>query len=138
MLNRLVTSVYDKALRPLGLKASQLNVLVAAGKMGLAPPTRVCKVLHLDPSTLSRNVERMIAQGWLEVVPGEDARMQPFRLTAEGRALLERAFPLWTKAQQRATTALGAAGVEALRGAVQRMSRTSIEPGRRGKHHRST
>src|SRR5438309_523919 len=74
MLNRVITNVYDGALRPLGLKVSQMNILVAAAKMGTARPVDVCKYLHLDGSTLSRNVERMKARSWLEVVPNEDGR----------------------------------------------------------------
>src|SRR5246127_4856554 len=95
LLNRVVTNLYDDALRPLGLKVSQLNVLVVTAKLGLAQPAKVCDLLQLDTSTLSRNVERMRAKGWLEVVPGEDARTQPFRLTAQGRRLLEEAGPAW-------------------------------------------
>ncbi len=57
-------------------------MLVAAGKMGIARPPIVCRVLRMDPSTLSRNVERMRAKGWLEVVEVEDAPAQPFRITA--------------------------------------------------------
>src|SRR5438874_11932996 len=91
LLNRVVTNFYDEALRPLGLKVSQLNVLVVTAKLGLARPAQVCDILHLDTSTLSRTVERMRAHGWLEVVPGEDARTQPFRPTAQGKRLLERA-----------------------------------------------
>src|ERR1700738_4008572 len=102
LLNRVVTNLYDDALRPLGLKVSQLNILVVTAKLGLAPPVQVCEFLQLDTSTLSRNVERMRAKGWLEVVPGEDARTQPFRLTAQGRRLLERAVPAWEQAQQQA------------------------------------
>src|SRR5215831_1848863 len=69
LLNRGVTNLYDDALRPLGLKVSQLNLLVVTAKLGLAQPARVCDLLQLDASTLSRNVERMRARGWLEVVP---------------------------------------------------------------------
>src|SRR3954451_24024174 len=90
LLNRVVTTLYDDALRPLGLKVSQLNVLIVTGKLGLARPAQVCEILQLDTSTLSRNVERMRAHGWLEVVPEEDARAQPFRLTAQGRRLTRR------------------------------------------------
>src|SRR4029077_20435124 len=85
LLNRVVTNFYDDALRPLGLKVSQLNILVVTAKVGVARPAQVCEILHLDTSTLSRNVERMRAKGWLEVVPAEDAREQPFRLTAQGK-----------------------------------------------------
>src|SRR5690349_4468201 len=100
-LNRVVSNVYDDALRPLDLKVSQMNILVAAAKMGVARPSDVCDYLHLDVSTLSRNVERMKARGWLEVVPDdEDGRSQPFQLTPQGHKLLERAAPTWSEAQQ--------------------------------------
>src|SRR3954468_21798097 len=91
LLNRVVTNLYDDALRPLGLKVSQLNILVVTAKLGLARPAQVCDILQLDTSTLSRNVERMRAPGWLEVVPDEDARTQPFRLTPPGRRLIDKA-----------------------------------------------
>ena len=86
MLNRVITNIYDDALRSLDLKVSQMNILVAAAKMGTARPSDVCDHLHLDVSTLSRNIERMKARGWLEVVPDEDGRAQPFRLTPQGGA----------------------------------------------------
>src|SRR5579872_6775483 len=93
LLNRVVTNLYDDALRPLGLKVSQLNILIVTAKLGLARPAQVCDILDLDASTLSRNVSRMMAKGkrWLEVVADEDARAQPFRLTAQGRQLIEKA-----------------------------------------------
>jgi len=114
LLNRVVTNLYDDALRPLGLKVSQLNILVVAAKLGLARPALVCEILQLDASTLSRNVERMRAHGWLEVVPGEDARTQPFRLTARGKRLLGRAVPAWEQAQRQAGELLGEDGVALL------------------------
>ncbi len=122
MLNRVVTNIYDDALRPLGVKVSQMNILVAAGKMGTARPAEVCERLHLDVSTLSRNVERMRARGWLEVVPDEDGRAQPFRLTAQGRQLLEKAAPAWKKAQRQAKTLLGEGIVDQLKQAVGRLN----------------
>ena len=122
MLNRVVTNIYDDALRPLGVKVSQMNILVAAGTMGTARPAEVCETLHLDVSTLSRNVERMKARGWLEVIPDEDGRAQPFRLTNEGRKLLEQAAPAWRKAQKQAKTLLGDGIVELLGQAVKRLN----------------
>ena len=121
MLNRVVTNLYDEALRPLGLKVSQMNILVAAAKMGTARPAEICERLHLDVSTLSRNVERMKARGWLEVVPDEDGRAQPFRLTGQGRKLLEKAVPAWAKAQEKAKSILGEDVVELIGNAMKRM-----------------
>lgn len=121
ILNRVVTKIYDDALRPLGLKVSQMNVLVAAAMLRTARPLEVCEHLHLDVSTLSRNVDRMKAQGWLEVVPDEDGRSQPFRLTAQGRSLLEKAIPGWDAAQQRVQDLLGGDIVNQLNHALRRI-----------------
>ena len=121
LLNRVVTSFYDDALRPLGLKVSQLNVLIVTAKLGLARPAQVCDILQLDTSTLSRNVERMKARGWLEVVPDEDGRSQPFRLTPQGRKLLEKAVPAWSEAQQQVKKVLGDGFVEQLNQAMKRV-----------------
>jgi len=120
-LNRVVTNFYDDALRPLNLKASQLNILVVAATLGLARPAQVCDYLQLDTSTLSRNVERMRARGWLEVVPDDDARAQPFRLTPLGKRLIEKAFPAWERAQRRALEVLGDQGIALLEKATAKM-----------------
>jgi DNA-binding MarR family transcriptional regulator len=114
LLNRVVTNIYDDALRPLGLKASQLNLLIVTARLGVARPSWVCDILQLDSSTLSRNVERMRAHGWLEVVQEADARAQPFRLTAQGKRLIAKAFPAWEEAQRQATELLGHEGIAVL------------------------
>ena len=121
MLNRVITNIYDDALRSLDLKVSQMNILVAAAKMGTARPVEVCEHLHLDVSTLSRNVERMRARGWLEVVPDDDGRSQPFRLTPRGRKLLEKALPAWSKSQQQVKKVFGAEFVDQLNQAMKRV-----------------
>src|SRR5437660_1271374 len=121
MLNRIITNIYDEALRSIGLKVSQMNILVAAAKMGTARPIKVCEHLQLDVSTLSRNVERMKARGWLHVVPDEDGRAQPFRLTPQGRKLLKKAVPAWSEAQQQVKKVLGDGFVEQLNHAMKRV-----------------
>jgi DNA-binding MarR family transcriptional regulator len=121
LLNRVVTNLYDDALRRLGLKVSQLNILVVTAKLGLARPAQVCDILQLDTSTLSRNVERMKVHGWLEVVPEEDARAQPFRLTAQGKRLIEKAIPAWEQAQRQATELLGSEGIALLDKAARKV-----------------
>src|SRR5438552_8305341 len=95
LLNRVITNLYDDALRPLGLKVSQMNILVVAARLGVAHPSRVCRILQMDLSTLSRNLERLRARGWIENVPDRDARVHPFRVTDPGRALIQQAYPAW-------------------------------------------
>jgi DNA-binding MarR family transcriptional regulator len=121
LLNRAVTNFYDDALRPLGLKVSQLNLLTVTARLGLARPAQVCDILHLDASTLSRNVKPLQAHGWLEVVPEEDARAQPFRLTPQGKRLIEKAAPAWEEAQRRAAELLGGEGIALLDKAARKV-----------------
>jgi DNA-binding MarR family transcriptional regulator len=127
LLNRVVTNLYDDALRPLGLKVSQLNILIVTARLGLARPAQVCEILQLDPSTLSRNVKPMQTHGWLEVVPDEDARAQPFRLTPQGRRLIERAAPAWEKAQRQAAELLGNEGIALLNKAARKVGMAKAE-----------
>ena len=124
LLNRVVTSFYDDALRPLGLKVSQLNILIVTAHLGLARPARVCEILQLDVSTLSRNVKPLQAHGWLEVVPEEDARAQPLRLTTQGKRLIEKAVPAWEKAQRQASELLGSEGIALLDKAARKVGLT--------------
>ncbi len=58
---------------------------------------------------------------WLEVVPDEDGRSQPFRLTPLGRKLLERAVPAWSEAQQQVKKVLRDGFVEQLNQSVKRL-----------------
>jgi DNA-binding MarR family transcriptional regulator len=114
ILNRAVTALYDEGLRPFGAKVSQMNILVVTAKLGVARPGQICDILHMDTSTLSRNAERMVAQGWLEVVPADDARAQPLRITRRGARLLERIAPAWEAAQTKARALLGESGAAAI------------------------
>jgi len=122
LLNRVVTRIYDDALRSLGIKTSQLNILVVTARLGLARPAEICDQLKIDISTVSRNVDRMRARGWIEVVDDEqDARAHQLRLSAKGRQLLEKAKPAWEKAQMKVKKLLGQSGVAALVRAAEKV-----------------
>jgi DNA-binding MarR family transcriptional regulator len=119
VLARAVTKLYNRALRPYGLTVSQMNILVAVSRLGDAKQQDVCRILHLDKSSLSRDIERMRAQGWLESVPGEDGRSALLRTTRSGRTLLQRTFPAWHQAQRQAKALLGANDIAGLGRAVK-------------------
>ena len=112
-LNRALTSVYDDALRPHGLRVGQLNLLVAVARLGSARPGELCRLLRMDKSTLSRDVEVMRRNGWLEVEAGT-GRSRPLRITPAGEALLAQVVPAWQQAQERARTLIGDQGAEAV------------------------
>jgi DNA-binding MarR family transcriptional regulator len=121
LINRVVTALYDEAMRPHGLRVSQANVLVAVARLGRARPADVCRVLRLEKSTLSRDVEVMKRAGWLESDPPDGGRNQVLRVTPGGLALLARAQPAWEAAQAEAAALIGAQGVEALGRVAERL-----------------
>ena len=47
LINRLITNIYDEALRPLGITVSQMNILVVVAKFGEASPSQVVGWLNL-------------------------------------------------------------------------------------------
>ncbi len=124
LLSRVITNLYDEALRPLGIKLSQGNVLAVTAKLGVARPAEVCSLLELDTSTLSRTVERMVEKGWLEILPDDDGRSHPFQLTAQGKRLMEKAIPAWERAQKEASKLLGDDGLRLLDAAIKRIKVT--------------
>lgn len=126
-LNRAVTSLYDEALRPHGLRVNQLNLLVAVARLGTARPGDLCRILRMEKSTLSRDVEVMRRNGWLEVIE-EGGRARPVRLSSQGQSLLERVVPAWHQAQGQARRLLGDDGSEAVLAMAHRL-RAGDTPG---------
>src|SRR5215203_3940282 len=93
LMNRIVTKIYDDYLRRHGLRATQMNILVAVSLMRNASPSDIEHRLCLDKSTVSRNVERIQRRGWIECVPAEDGRSHHLQVTAQGAKLLAKAVP---------------------------------------------
>lgn len=121
LLNRAITAIYDDALRTLGLTVNQLNLLVGISRLKKTTAKDVSQTLLMDPSTVSRNLERMYKEGWLKSTPGEDARSQELELTEKGWRLLEKAHPAWRKAQEEAQGILGAKNAAALKIVAERI-----------------
>ena len=113
-LNRVITAIYDEALRPLDLTLNQLNTLVVLVKMNGCNAKKVGEFLQMDPSTVSRNLERMKQAGWIRFDPGEDARSFQLSVTKKGEKMLLKALPAWRKAQKEASAVLKEEGAAAV------------------------
>jgi DNA-binding MarR family transcriptional regulator len=110
-VNRILSGIYEAEMRDWGLKSSQLNLLVAVAKAGPVRRIDLGKRLHLDPSTLTRNLQVMLKQGWIEEkLDEEDQRSARLKITTKGRKLLESIAPAWKRAQTRARQMLGNEG----------------------------
>jgi DNA-binding MarR family transcriptional regulator len=113
-LTRAVTNMYNQALRPHGLTISQMNILVAAAYLGPVKQQDICRALHVEKSTLSRDLVRMRAHGWVTAVHGDDRRTTTLSVTTAGRQMLDHAFPAWHQAQEAAKVLLGEEAAAAL------------------------
>ncbi len=114
LLNRIITKIYDEALRPAGLTTSQMNILVVVAKYGEATPLQVGSWLHLEKSTLSRNLRRLQRNGWLTVLQSDKGRTHTLKLTSSGNRALGQGLPLWQSAQKEAAAILGNSGIREL------------------------
>jgi len=121
MLNRMITAIYDDALARVGLKASQFNLMVATVNREETRPAELAKYLEMDESTLSRNVERMYAKGWLRLEPGEDRRSHVIKVTDKGLGLIRKGYPAWQNAQEEVSRRLGADNVAALKSVLRKL-----------------
>jgi DNA-binding MarR family transcriptional regulator len=120
-VNRVLSGIYEAEMRDWGLKSSQLNLLVAVAKAGPVRRIDLGKRLHLDPSTLTRNLKVLLRQGWIEERPDEeDQRSARLKITPKGRKLLDNIAPAWKRAQARARQILGSEGAALVLGLKER------------------
>lgn len=110
--SRAVTQLYDDALRPAGLRATQFSLLALLRLAGTVPMTRLAEEAVMDRTTLARNLEVLRRDGLVRVQPGEDARVREVEITRAGVARLEEAFPRWQRAQRSMARSLGARRME--------------------------
>jgi DNA-binding MarR family transcriptional regulator len=115
---RAVTQVFDVALAPSGLRATQFTLLVTNRLAGESTINDLADKMAMDRTTLSRNLKPLMRSGLLEVRPGEDGRTRLVRITPVGELMLEEAYPLWQQAQQETLSVLGEERYEALLGDV--------------------
>jgi DNA-binding MarR family transcriptional regulator len=108
-VSRALTRMYDEALRPLGIAATQLTLLNAVAMAGEnATMGTLADILALDQTTLSRSLRPLEKAGLLAIGRDtEDRRVRVARLTPAGERVVEDALPLWTRAHERVVAALG-------------------------------
>ncbi len=104
---RAVTQMYDQALKPTGLRATQLSLLFSVERTGPRGMAELAEQLVMDRTTLTRNLKPLLDRGLLKSVEGSDRRRRPIAITAKGRAALAQALPYWREAQARMTGGLG-------------------------------
>ena len=106
---RAATQVFDEALKPAGLRATQFSLLAVLSKIKSATITQLAQSMVMDRTTLTRNLKPLESLGWVQIVPGEDRRQRTISLTSKGQETLVKALPYWEKAQSFAVDRLSPA-----------------------------
>lgn len=107
-LSRIVTRVYDDAMRPLGITASQYTLLAQLAARDSITAVEIGHELDIEKSTLSRNLKRLLALGHINMDPPAGRRGRGLHLTSKGQTVLREAFPIWQDAQKRTIGVIGA------------------------------
>ena len=113
-LSRAVTRHYDGYVAGSGLKITQYSLLAHVVKHGPIQPVDLARRMNLEASTLTRNLQPLVAHGWIETGPGADARSRQISATEAGRAKHAEAHRAWKQAQLALNARLGDARVARL------------------------
>ena len=111
---RELTRRYDDALRPTGLRTTQLSLLSRLDDEGSMPLTQLAARLGVDRTSLTRELAVLTARHLVAVDRAADRRSRVVSLTPTGAATLEAAWPLWDAAQAASLAGLGAERVARL------------------------
>ena len=102
-----LTSLYDEALAPHGLKVTQFAVLHAVKRRTTPNLSALADATGLDRSTLGRNLKVLEECGVVALSPGDDGRDRVVALTPQGEQTLRAATRTWLRLQESLSTALG-------------------------------
>lgn len=105
--SRALTQLYDDALRPLSLRATQFTVLQVLARAGDVSQGALGRILAMDSTTLTRTLDILDRKGWVVKREGNDRRERRIALTKSGEAQLRRGLPRWEEAQTRVRSRLG-------------------------------
>jgi DNA-binding MarR family transcriptional regulator len=114
---------FDDVFRPLDLTHGQFSLLMSLNRP--EPPTigAVAELLAMDRTTLTAALKPLERRGLVKVsVDKKDKRSRRLTITAPGRALLTRAFPLWRETHASIDQLVTGCRPNDLRGALRALS----------------
>ena len=112
---RKITRLYDRAMQESGIRVTQFTILSQVMLRGEMPIGKLAGILGMERTTLTRNLMLLEGRKWISIKPGDDPRSRIIAITAQGRGVVRRVFPYWSKAQAHVGTMLGGDGQAALK-----------------------
>lgn len=117
-LMRRLDQHYDAELAKAGLRTTQYSLLSNVLSLQPVRPGDLARAMKMQPSTLTRNLQPLVAAGWLELGAGDDARSRSVTLTPAGREKHAEARRRWRIAQAAMQGAVGAQPLSELHAAI--------------------
>ena len=127
-LTRRVSQHFDHLVGSAGLKTTQYSLLSHIARLGPVRPGELAAAMEMDASTLTRNLQPLLKQGWIEVGPGDDGRSRLVRVTEAGRAKRAEAQREWKRAQLAFNEQIGDARVVRLHALIDECLALMHEP----------
>ena len=100
--SRELTRLFEKAMRGSGVRGTQFTLLATLVQTGPLPTTRLADFQGLERTTLTRNLARLVRDGFVRIDEGEDRRVRKVAITPAGEEAARRAYPFWKKVQDAA------------------------------------
>lgn len=105
--SRVITQIFDRALRPAGLRGTQFSILAVLSAAGSVTISGLSNMLFMDRTSLTRSLRPMEKAGLVRIEQGEDLRNKMVSVTPKGEKAFAKTFASWEKAQNRIIEKLG-------------------------------
>ncbi|MDX3235993.1 MarR family winged helix-turn-helix transcriptional regulator [Streptomyces sp. ME03-5709C] len=126
---RYLGATYDRALAPVGLRATQFSILQHLGAQGESTITALADMIAMDRTTMASNLKPLAREGLVTVeTSAADRRARIVTITPEGITRLTSALPLWKEAQARFEERFGSDDAARLRGFLEAVLDTGFDP----------
>lgn len=127
--SRYLGASYDKALAPLGLRATQFSILQMLGPHDGVTITRLADIIAMDRTTLASNLKPLEREGLVRVEPSAtDRRARVVTITPAGMSRFKAALPLWEGVQAEFEERFGAERATRLRADLEAVLATGFTP----------
>jgi DNA-binding MarR family transcriptional regulator len=123
---RRVTQLYDRALAPLDLRATQYALLREIERHEPVALHPLADAMVMDRATLGHNIRPLETRGLIRVAVGKDRRSREVSLTAVGRKMLVEARKHWRRAQKTFEGEIGEKTAATLRSLLGRVAATEF------------
>ncbi|MEU1618883.1 MarR family winged helix-turn-helix transcriptional regulator [Streptomyces sp. NPDC005722] len=127
--SRYLGATYDRALAPLGLRATQFSILQQLSIHEEMTITALADVIAMDRTTMASNLKPLAREGLVTVEPSPtDRRARVVAVTPDGLARMKAAIPRWEGVQAAFEEKFGAENAAQLRAFLNAVLDTGFDP----------